>query len=90
MNEGFGVVRLVIQEGSPLVGHPLSELGLKTEKVQILSILRGEEAIAVPGGEDFLLAGDVVICYGDIAAATSLFYVEPGKSAPPERETALS
>jgi hypothetical protein len=88
--EGFGVVRLVIQEGSPLVGRPLSELGLKTKKVQILSILRGGEAITVPGGEDFLLAGDVVICYGDEAAATSLFYVEPGTSAPPERETASS
>jgi TrkA-C domain len=90
VNEGFGVVRLVIQEGSPLVGHPLSKLGFKTKKVQILSILRGEEAIAVPGGEDFLLAGDVVICYGDMAAATSLFYVEPGKSVPLERERTSS
>ncbi len=80
VNEGFGVVRLVIQEGSPLVGHPLAKLGLKTKKVQILSILRGEEAITVPGGEDFLLEGDVVICYGDMAAATSLFNTESGKS----------
>jgi len=78
VNEGFGVVRLVIQEGSPLVGHPLSKLKLKTKKVQILSILRGEEVIAVPGGEDFLLARDVVICYGDMAMATSLFHVAPG------------
>jgi hypothetical protein len=90
VNEGFGVVRLVIQEGSPLVGHPLSKLGLKTKKVQILSILRGEESIAIPGGEDFLLAGDVVICYGDMAEATSLFHIERGKSAPMERETASS
>jgi hypothetical protein len=84
VNEGFGVVRLVIQQESPLVGHPLSALGLKTKKVQILSILRGEESIAIPQGEDFLLAGDVVICYGDMAAATSVFYVAPGKSAPLE------
>lgn len=76
VNEGFGVVRLVIQEGSPLVGRPLSKLELKKKKVQILSILRGEEAIAVPGGEDFLLAGDVVICYGDMVAATTLFHME--------------
>jgi len=87
VHEGFGVVRLVIQEGSSLVGHPLSKLGLKAKKVQILSIFRGEEAIAVPDGEDFLLAGDVVICYGDMAAATSLFHVEPGISAPLQRET---
>jgi membrane-associated protease RseP (regulator of RpoE activity) len=87
VNEGFGVVRLVIKEGSPLIGHPLSKLELKKKKVQILSIIRGEEAIVVPGGEDLLLAGDVVICYGDMAEATSLFHVEPGKSALPERES---
>ena len=90
VHEGFGVVRLVIQEGLPLVGHPLSKLGLKTKKVQILSISRGEKAIAIPGGGDFLLAGDVVICYGDMAAATSLFHVEPGKSARMHRETTSS
>ena len=81
VNEGFGVVRLVIQEGSPLIGHPLAKLGLKRKKVQILSILRGEDAITVPGGEDFLLEGDAVICYGDMAIATSLFHGEPTKSA---------
>lgn len=82
VREGFGVVRLVIQEGSPLVGRPLSNLGLKTKKVQILSILRGEEEITIPGGEIFLLTGDIVICYGDMAAATALFHVGHGTSAP--------
>jgi hypothetical protein len=90
VNEGFGVVRLVIPEGSPLVGHPLSQLDLKTNKVQILSILRGEETITVPRGEDFLLTGDIVICYGDMAAATSLFHKEPGESTPLARETISS
>jgi hypothetical protein len=80
VNEGFGVVRLIIPEGSPLIGAPLSRMGLKTKKVQILSILRGEETIAVPRGEDFLMAGDVVICYGNMAAATSLFHAQPDKS----------
>jgi hypothetical protein len=90
VNEGFGVVRLVIPKGSPLIGSPLFKLELKKKKVQILSILRGQEAIAVPRGEDFLLAGDVVICYGDMAVATSLFHTEPGKSALLERETTSS
>jgi len=90
VNEGYGVVRLVIQKESPLVGRPLSELGLKMQKVQILSILRGTGTIAVPSGEDFLLAGDVVICYGDMAAATSLFQKGSGKSVPLEGEATPS
>lgn len=61
VKEGFGVARLMTQDGSLLVGHPLAEPGLKTKKVQILSILRGEEAIVIPGGGDYFLAGDTVV-----------------------------
>ncbi len=37
-----------------------------------VAIFRDDEAIAVPGWEDFLFAGDVEICYGDMAAVTSV------------------
>jgi TrkA-C domain len=73
--ENFGVIRIVIQEGSTLVARPLSELGLKARKVQILSIDHGDEIIAVPQGHDMLRAGDTVICYGDVEAASELFAV---------------
>jgi hypothetical protein len=74
--ENFGVIRMVIQEGSTLVARPLSELGLKDHKVQILSIGHGDEIIAVPQGHDTLRAGDTVICYGNIKAASELFSVQ--------------
>ena len=88
VNEGFGVVRLVIQEGSPLAGRALSALGLKKRKVQILSILRGKEETTIPDGEAVLFAGDVVICYGDLDAARSLFHGQPGVSVSLASETA--
>jgi TrkA-C domain len=71
--ENFGVIRIVIQEGSTLIARPLSELGLKARKVQILSIDHGDEIIAIPQGRDILRTGDVVICYGNIKAASELF-----------------
>ena len=71
--EGVGVVRLIIKEGIPLIARPLSELGLKERKVQILSIIRGDEVIAVPQGHDSLRVGDTVICYGDMKTAKELF-----------------
>ncbi|MDD4862306.1 MAG: TrkA C-terminal domain-containing protein [Smithellaceae bacterium] len=71
--EGVGVVRLTITEGTPLIDRPLSELGLKARKVQILSIIRGGEVITVPQGHDSLKVGDTVICYGDMKTAKELF-----------------
>jgi hypothetical protein len=75
VGEGFGVVRLVIQEGSPLLGRPLADLGLKLKKVQILSIVRDNKTITIPQGNDFLFVGDIVICYGDVQTATQIFDV---------------
>jgi uncharacterized protein with PhoU and TrkA domain len=73
VGEGLGVVRVSIPKNSPLASRPLADLGLKAQKVQILSILRGEQAIPVPQGSDSLQAGDTVICYGNIEAAKKLF-----------------
>ncbi len=79
--EGVGVVRLIIKEGIPLIARPLSELGLKARKVQILSIIRGDEVIAVPQGHDSLRVGDTVICYGDMKTAKELFAANAGGAA---------
>jgi len=73
VGEGFGVVRLAIRKGLPLIDHPLAELGLKLQKVQILSITRGDQTITIPGGSDRLLAGDIVVCYGNVQAAAEIF-----------------
>lgn len=78
VDEGFCVVRLVIPEGPPLIGSPFSNLELKKKRMRLLSYLRGDKVISLPHGENFLLAGDVVICYGDNAVATSLFHPELG------------
>lgn len=75
--EGIGVVRVTVQEGASVVSRSLAELDLKARKVQLLSIIRGEQIIAVPKGDDTLHAGDVAICYGDTRAATELLTGAP-------------
>lgn len=66
--EGFGVVRVVLEEDSPVLGRPLHDLDLKARKIQILSINRAGEVTTVPKGDSVLAAGDLVICYGSVAA----------------------
>lgn len=84
VSEGMGVLRVKVQPQSPLAGKPLSELGLKTRKIQVLSILRGREIITVPQGPDVVLAGDHLVCYGSEETAGELFAA--GTNRPPGRQ----
>jgi TrkA-C domain len=77
VTEGFGVVRVAVPEGSTMIGRPLLELDLKAHKIQILSIARGGETIAIPQGNDFLQPEDLLTCYGDIDAITAAFSKHP-------------
>jgi len=73
VTEGMGVMRVRIRPQSPLAGRPLSDLGLKARKIQILSIQRGREIVTVPGGADVIEVGDDLICYGSEQEASNLF-----------------
>jgi len=86
VGEGFGVVRAIVSEHSPLIGRPLAELDLKEHKVQILSIIRGSATITIPQGTDQLLGGDVLVCYGNIETVEKLFFAAPTQSLLPEEE----
>jgi hypothetical protein len=79
--EGFGVIRAVVQPQSPLIGRPLAELNLKAHQIQLLTIFRKDEMIAIPSGFDVLLEDDVIVCYGYIQAVKRLF---PESTAPVE------
>lgn len=75
--EGFGIVRVTVDEECELVGKPLSELRLTARRVQILAIERGGQWIAVPQGADELRIGDHLLCYGDEGAIGTLFATRP-------------
>jgi len=77
IGEGFGVIRAVVPIESRLAGRPLVDLALKAHQIQILAIIRNDETITIPSGYDELLAGDTIVCYGDIQAVKRLFSPTP-------------
>ena len=81
VGQGFGVVRARVRADSPLIGRPLAELALKSRKVQILSIIRGHETISIPQGNDVLLGGDAIVCYGHLKEVRNLFFPAPYSGA---------
>jgi hypothetical protein len=84
VGQGFGVVRARVRDDSPLIGRPLAELDLKSRKVQILSIIRGTATISIPQGNDVLLRGDAIVCYGHREEVRSFFFPVPSSGVPPE------
>jgi di/tricarboxylate transporter len=58
---------LVVEEGSPLVGATLEELTRHRRfEVEVLEILRGPDVRFLPGRDDVLRAGDVLLVLGPI------------------------
>ena len=54
-------VEVIVQEGTPVVGHPLKEVHLPRECL-VCAYVRGEEA-AIPNGDSVLLPGDRAILF---------------------------
>ncbi len=81
VGHGFGVVRARVGDDSPLIGRPLSELALKSQKVQILSIIREKETISIPQGHNVLKGGDAIVCYGHLKEVRNLFFPAPSSGA---------
>ena len=52
----------IINEGSPVVDIPLSELGPKLKRdVLVAAILRNETQVIIPHGQDSIKVGDSVV-----------------------------
>ena len=54
-------VEVIVQEGAPVVGHPLKEVHLPRECL-VCAYVRGEDA-AIPNGDSVLLPGDRAILF---------------------------
>jgi uncharacterized protein with PhoU and TrkA domain len=71
--EGYGIVRVLLDEKSAPVGKSLAELGTTKEDVLVLSIQREEQMIAVPKGHDVLEPGDLLLCFGRVDSIARVF-----------------
>jgi hypothetical protein len=71
--EGFGMVRGIVQEGSPLLGKTLSALALSEKGVLVLGIERGNSWIPTPRPDEVVSGGDRVVVYGVLKVLRSVF-----------------
>lgn len=62
--EGYGVLKKIITENSPLIGHSLSEARLSEKGVLVLGIERAKSWIPTPKANEKIEKDDNLIVYG--------------------------
>ncbi len=71
--EGYGLVRAIIKENSPLVGSSLSESELSEKGLLVLGIERGKDWIPVPKAKEAIKEDDKLVVYGPLGVLKTLF-----------------
>ena len=64
--EGYGLVRSIIIENSPLKNRTLSDNKLNEKGILVLGIERGMNWIPVPKGNETMIEGDKLVVYGPL------------------------
>jgi hypothetical protein len=64
--EGYGLIKKIISEKSPLIGSSLAEGHLRERGVMVLGIERGKNWIPIPEASEIIQAGDHIIVYGTL------------------------
>jgi hypothetical protein len=71
--EGFGLVKAIIKEGSPIIGNSLSQCELSAKGLLVLGIERGKGWIPVPGAEETVKDKDKLVVYGSLDVIRDIF-----------------
>lgn len=72
LSSGYSIREFPVTPDAPLAGKKVSECGLREIDVVILRIQRGSVHIPNPRGYREILAGDVLLCYGNDGALEGL------------------
>ncbi len=64
--EGYGLVRAIMTEDSPLIGHTLSEAKLTEKELMVLGIEREKTWIPIPKTNETIEEGDRLVVYGPL------------------------
>jgi hypothetical protein len=64
--EGYGLIKNIIGEKSPLIGKSLAEGHLREKGVLVLGIERGKKWIPIPEANEVIKAGDQIVVYGPL------------------------
>ncbi|MFB0566292.1 MAG: TrkA C-terminal domain-containing protein [Candidatus Aminicenantaceae bacterium] len=70
--EGFGLVKKIIHENSPLLGSSLSEAKLSEKGILVLGIERDKNWIPIPKSTEIIEQKDRLVVYGPLKVLKSL------------------
>lgn len=72
LTEGYGLVRVQLTSGSPLVGQTIAATGIPEKGFRILGIERDGDWIAAPRSMQELQQGDHIVVYGRLSELASI------------------
>jgi Trk K+ transport system NAD-binding subunit len=71
--EGYGLVRVMITEKSPIIGSSIAEQKLTEKQILVLGIERGKNWIPIPKPKEAIQDGDKVVVYGSLNVLKGVF-----------------
>jgi len=71
--KGYGLVRVLVKENSPLIGSTLAEQELPKKELLVLGIERGKTWIPIPKSTATFEGGDKLVVYGSLNVLKRLF-----------------
>jgi len=71
--EGYGLVRVIVTENSPLVGSSIAEHKLTKREILVLGIERGKKWIPIPKAREIIQNGDKLVVYGSLKVLKGVF-----------------
>jgi hypothetical protein len=71
--EGYGLVRVMITEKSPIIGSSIAEQKLTEKDILVLGIERGKNWIPIPKPMETIQDGDKVVVYGSLNVLKGIF-----------------
>ncbi|MCK6439524.1 MAG: RimK family alpha-L-glutamate ligase [Planctomycetes bacterium] len=79
LHSGYGVSEIPVTPTSPMVGKALRQIGLREKDILVLSIMRGSVTLPNPRGDDQVMSGDTLVCFGKLLALRGLLPPTPQK-----------
>lgn len=81
---GYGVAEFHVHHLPELEGRNLREATLEERHIRVLSITRGNQVIPNPRADEIIRTGDLLLCYGELAALRS--FVGKSQSQPEKKK----
>jgi hypothetical protein len=74
---GYGVSRVAVLAGSPVIDKSLAESGLRSYDITVLAIVREGQTVPNPPANMTILRGDELICFGKLGNIRSRILMNP-------------